>query len=60
MLLDPMARESACRYPDETIVATALTHLTSSATFTAGAGGTVASCLRWKVTDYATTAAGTI
>jgi len=28
MLLDPMGRENAARYPDETIVATALTHLT--------------------------------
>jgi hypothetical protein len=60
MLLDPFSREAACRYPDETIVATGLTHLTTSDTFTADPTGTVQTFLRWKVTDFAATAVPTV
>lgn len=60
MLLDPFSRESACRYPDETIVPTAMTHLTSSATYSVGSSGTVLTLSRWKVTSLATTTVPTI
>jgi len=53
MLADPFPRENAIRYPDETIVPTALTHLAASKTFLVPAEGTVAASLGWKATTVA-------
>jgi hypothetical protein len=60
MLMDPFARNHLCRYPDETIVPTALVHLTTSVTYTVPTGTSdVRSVLRWKVTDLSVTSAFT-
>jgi len=60
MILDPLAKEKGCRYPDETIVPTALSHLTATTTYVVSSAGTVSTFLRWKVTDYAATTVPTI
>lgn len=49
MILDPLAKEKGCRYPDETIVPTGMVHLASSTSYTVPAGGTTfAAGLHWK------------
>jgi len=64
MVVDPMSKDKGVRYPDETIVPTAMVHLTSSYTTTIPSGGpypgTVATQLRWKCDiDNPATAADT-
>lgn len=49
MLLDPFSVSKGHRYPDETIVPTALVNLRRSDTYTVGAGGTVGTALHWKL-----------
>lgn len=48
MVMNPFERESAARYPDETIVPTALTHFQKSTTYSVDATGTVYTVLGWK------------
>lgn len=50
MIRDPFTKEFACRYPDETIVPTALVHLLSSTSYTVPPGtSSFATYLSWKV-----------
>lgn len=49
MLLNPFDKAFACRYPDETIASTALTHLTTSNTHVVGASGNLYTMLFSKV-----------
>lgn len=49
MLLAPHQRECSVRYPDDTIVPTAMVHLTTSSTYTVDASTDFVTGLRWKV-----------
>lgn len=49
MLTDPFDRAHATRYPDDTILATSLNHLTTSYTYAVGPTGSFLAGLRWKV-----------
>lgn len=49
MVMDPMSKEKAARYPDETIVPTGLVHLATQTTYTVPEGeSAVFTALRWK------------
>jgi len=49
MVMDPMAKDKASRYPDETIIPTGMVHLASQNTYTVPTGSsTVMTALRWK------------
>lgn len=49
MVMDPLAKDKGCRYPDETIVPTGMVHLAYSTTYTVPpTASTLATGLRWK------------
>jgi len=48
MVIDPFSADTAVRYPDDTIVATALAHLNSALNFTVTSDATFVTMLKWK------------
>lgn len=53
MLADPFPKENVARYPDETIVPTALVHLTTSSVYAIAGDATFFTALSWKATTVA-------